>query len=155
MDITTNVPEYTFIYMILLDFEVYLKLCTPANSWVRTSWVVEMRSRAPTNSWVDSSNCIVGCVWWTVAINFSCNALHWHIPSINPLTKPLNICSTIKTSLTWIYSLYWPYYEDWHSSLWSEIASLSSVTPGSAAHQYTGSCPCKKNPSYYMYVLSN
>lgn len=50
MDITTNVPEYTFIYMILPDFEVYLKLCTPANSWVRTSWVVEMRSRAPTNS---------------------------------------------------------------------------------------------------------
>lgn len=101
IDITINVPEHTFIYMIPLDFEVYLKLCTPASSWVRTSWVVEMRSRAPTNSWVDSSNCIVGCVWWTVAINFSCNTLyiHIHVPPINLVTKPINLCATINAKL--------------------------------------------------------
>lgn len=45
MDIIINVFEYMFIYMIFLDFEVYLKLCIFVNFWVRIFWVVEMRFR--------------------------------------------------------------------------------------------------------------
>ena len=51
----------------------HLKLWTPASSCERTSCVVAMRSRAPTNSFVDNKVCMVGCVWCTVAINFNCN----------------------------------------------------------------------------------
>ena len=46
-----------------------LKLCTPLRSFWRTSWVVVIRSMAPTKSEVLSSSCMVGWVCWTVAIN--------------------------------------------------------------------------------------
>lgn len=98
MDIIINVFEYMFIYMIFLDFEVYLKLCIFVNFWVRIFWVVEMRFRVFINFWVDSSNCIVGCVWWIVVINFSCNVLYWYILIINLLIKLLNICLIINVN---------------------------------------------------------
>lgn len=60
-----------FFYFQLTDKCVHLKLWMPASSCCKTSWVVLIKSSAPTKSEVDNNSWIVGWVWWTVAISFN------------------------------------------------------------------------------------
>ena len=58
----------------------YLKLCIPAKSLLRTSCDVEIKSRAPINSLLDSSLWIVGWVSWIDAMIFN-----WKNSKQNPI----------------------------------------------------------------------
>lgn len=66
-----NVVENSLHKSWWVRMRTNLKLWIPASSCERTSWEVEMRSRAPTNSDVDNSSWMVGWVWCTVAISFN------------------------------------------------------------------------------------